>query len=332
MTVYEKVYSNPDVYKIFVPLPDNPLQNLNCFVIKTPERNLIIDTGFNRPECEEALRTGLKELEIDINNSDLYLTHLHSDHVGLAATIMPEESTIYMGRVDYDYLMTSVTGSHWEDMDKMFHSHGFPDDKIIELHTKNPARAFQDAGPFDAVKLEDGDKFTVGGYEFKCIYVPGHTPGNTCLYYEKDALMFLGDHVLFDITPNITSWYGVRDSLSNYIESLKKIRQYKMETALPAHRNTKGINVYDRIDQLLVHHQERLKDTEKVVRMIPGSTAYEIAAYMKWQMRGKNWEEFPVSQRWFAVGETIAHLDYLMNKGLVRCDVDSEGIHRYTMI
>ena len=279
--------------KFLFPFRTASLQNLNCFVIKTPERNLIIDTGFNRPECEEALRTGLKELEIDINNSDLYLTHLHSDHVGLAATIMPKESTIYMGRVDYDYLMTSVTGSHWEDMDKMFHSHGFPDDKIIELHTKNPARAFQVAGPFDAVKLEDGDKFTVGGYEFKCIYVPGHTPGNTCLYYEKDALTFLGDHVLFDITPNITSWYGVRDSLSNYIESLKKIRQYKMETALPAHRNTKGINVYDRIDQLLVHHQERLKDTEKVVRMIPGSTAYEIAAYMKWQMRGKELGRIP---------------------------------------
>lgn len=71
--MYEKVHSNPDVYKVFVPLPDNPLQNLNCFVIKSDKRNLIIDTGFNRPECEEAIRTGLAELEIDINNSDLYL-------------------------------------------------------------------------------------------------------------------------------------------------------------------------------------------------------------------------------------------------------------------
>ena len=49
-------------------------------------------------------------------------------------------------------------------------------------------------------------------------------------------------------------------------------------------------------------------------------------------MRGRNWEEFPVSQRWFAVGETIAHLDYLMTKGAVKCDIDSEGVHRYTLI
>ena len=330
--MYEKVYSNPDVYKIFVPLPDNPLQNLNCFVVKCGKENLIIDTGFNRPECEQAIMEGLKELEVDINTAVLYLTHLHSDHVGLAATIMPKDAKIYMSKVDYDYLMTSVTGTHWEDTDEAFLHHGFPADKLIELHTKNPARAFQVAGPFDAITLNDGDKFTVGDCEFTCIYVPGHTPGNTCLYYEKKKLMFLGDHVLFDITPNITAWFGVKDSLNNYINSLKKIREFKMDTALPAHRNTKGMNVYDRIDQLLEHHKARLADTEKIVKMIPNSTAYEIAAYMKWQMRGKNWEEFPISQRWFAVGETIAHLDYLEARGIVKCDIDSEGVHRYTLI
>ncbi len=328
----EKIYSNPDIYKLFIPLPDNPLQNLNCFVLKSDKGNLIIDTGFNRPECEEALKSGLKELEIDINNTVLYLTHMHSDHVGLAATIMPNSSKIYMGRIDYDYLMTSVTGNHWDDTDDFFRMHGFPEDKLIELRTKNPARAFQVAGAFDAIRLEDGDKFKVGDYEFTCIFVPGHTPGNTCLYYEKENLMFLGDHVLFDITPNITAWYGVKNSLNNYIESLKKIRTFNIVTALPAHRNTKGINVYERIDQLLVHHEERLKDTENIVKMIPNSTAYEIAAYMKWQMRGKNWDEFPISQRWFAVGETIAHLDYLMAKGIIKCDIGSEGVHRYTLI
>lgn len=325
----EKVYSKPDVYRVFVPLPDNPLQNLNCYVIKTPERNLMIDTGFNRPECEKAIREGLKELEIDINNTDLYLTHLHSDHVGLAATIMSENSTIYMGRIDYDYLMTSIDGHHWFDTEKAFITHGFPYDKVVELRTKNPAIAYGVGKKFDAVKLDDGDTFKVGEYEFKSISVPGHTPGNTCLYYEKENLMFLGDHVLFDITPNITAWYGVKDSLNNYIESLNKIKKYKMDTALPAHRSTKGVNVYDRIEQLIVHHQNRLKDTENIVSKNPDSTAYEIAAYMKWQMRGKNWEEFPITQRWFAVGETIAHLDYLMQKGKVSCQIDSNGIHRY---
>lgn len=213
---------------------------LTAFVVKCGKENLIIDTGFNRPECEQAIMEGLKELDVDINTAVLYLTHLHSDHVGLAATIMPKDAKIYMSKMDYDYLMTSVTGTHWEDTDEAFLHHGFPADKLIELHTKNPARAFQVAGPFDAITLNDGDKFTVGDCEFTCIYVPGHTPGNTCLYYEKKNLMFLGDHVLFDITPNITAWFGVKDSLNNYINSLKKIREFKRTQPFP-HTETQRV-------------------------------------------------------------------------------------------
>ncbi len=67
--MYEKIYSNPDIYKIYVPLPNNPLKNLNSYVVKTENKNLIIDTGFNMPECYEALTEGLKELEIDIEKA-----------------------------------------------------------------------------------------------------------------------------------------------------------------------------------------------------------------------------------------------------------------------
>ncbi len=34
--MYTKVYSNPDIYNLYIPLPENPLKNLNCYVIKTP--------------------------------------------------------------------------------------------------------------------------------------------------------------------------------------------------------------------------------------------------------------------------------------------------------
>ena len=52
----EQIYKNPDIYKIYVPLPNNPLKNLNCYVIKTKDKNLIIDTGFNIEECYNALK------------------------------------------------------------------------------------------------------------------------------------------------------------------------------------------------------------------------------------------------------------------------------------
>ena len=70
----EQIYNNPDIFKIYIPLPDNPLKNLNCYVLKTPNENLIIDTGFNREECLSAFMEGLEEIGVDLKNSSFFNT------------------------------------------------------------------------------------------------------------------------------------------------------------------------------------------------------------------------------------------------------------------
>lgn len=59
--VCEQVAEN--VYTFKIVLPNNPLKWLNCYVIKG-NKNLLIDTGFNRPECREALLDGMRELDL----------------------------------------------------------------------------------------------------------------------------------------------------------------------------------------------------------------------------------------------------------------------------
>ena len=124
--MYEKIYSNPDSYKIYVPLPNNPLKNLNSYVVKTENKNLIIDTGFNMPECYEALTEGLKELEIDIEKSEMFLTHMHSDHIGLAPFVMNANSVIYMSKIDYDRLHNESPEYSWDALYRKFISEGYP--------------------------------------------------------------------------------------------------------------------------------------------------------------------------------------------------------------
>ena len=46
-------------------------------------------------------------------------------------------------------------------------------------------------------------------------------------------------------------------------------------------------------------------------------TAYEVAPYITWKIEYSDWEQFPIAQKFFAVGETIAHLHYLENDGIV---------------
>lgn len=138
--------------------------------------------------------------------------------------------------------------------------------------------------------------------------------------------MFTGDHILFDITPNITLWNFVEDSLGDYLKSLREADKYDVRLALPGHRETG--DYHGRIAKLLQHHEERLDECCRVVYENPNSSVYEIAGKMKWRIRCNSWEEFPIDQKWFAVGECHSHLRHLETKGLVVCD-DSEQTIRY---
>ena len=224
---------------------------------------------------------------------------------------------IYISATDHRILWEHMKGARWQETDELFHREGFTREQLAELRLSNPARGLEPTRYFEAEHVADGDEITVGRWKFTCVSVPGHTPGQMCLYCAEKKLMFTADHILFDITPNITQWKDMRDALGNYLDSLVKIRGYAMETALPAHRKNE-MDVYVRINQIVEHHLTRLCETVNALEAQPNSHATAIAAHLKWSMRGKTWEEFPLSQRWFAVGETIAHLEYLMERGLAK--------------
>ena len=90
------------IFSIEVPLPENPLKELNSYFIRgrKGERSLLIDTGFNRPECWEALESGLRTLNVELKETDVFLTHLHSDHTGSAPRLQRQGCRVFMGQVD----------------------------------------------------------------------------------------------------------------------------------------------------------------------------------------------------------------------------------------
>lgn len=38
---------------------------------------------------------------------------------------------------------------------------------------------------------------------------------------------------------------------------------------------------------------------------------------MTWDIRADSWADFPLNQKWFATGEALAHLEYLVEEGAV---------------
>lgn len=313
------------IFSIEVPLPENPLKELNSYFIRgrKGERSLLIDTGFNRPECWEALESGLRTLNVELKETDVFLTHLHSDHTGSAPRLQRQGCRVFMGQVDNRLRKINT----WRQQMERAVTEGFDRSELDRVFIHNPAVIYSPE-EFEAQDLQEGDCIAYGDRELRCIQTPGHTLGHMCLYDEKGRLMFLGDHVLFDITPNIIAWHEGRNPLKLYIESLEKIKGLDVEVPLPAHRTTGDWTMSWRAEFLIEHHDKRLKEVLNILDREPGLDAYGLAGRMKWSIRTKNWDTFPPGQKWFAVGEALAHLEFLMAEKMVERREDPETRHR----
>lgn len=315
------------IYRLDIPLPGSPLKNLNSYLIYGQDRHLLIDTGFDTPACLEAMKAELAALSVDMAQTDIFLTHMHADHTGLAAKLASDTSKIYISAVDAAMLDPSWLPQARVRLSAMQMSEGYPEAELQKSLDSHTEKSMSTVKAMHLTGLEDGAVLTYGGYHFTCILTPGHTPGHMCLYCQELKLMVLGDHVLFDITPNIVRWFDFDNALKAYLNHLEKIAQYDIEIALPGHRGVSS-SVQDRCAAITAHHKERLEEVYKIVADTPGLSGYEIAGRMHWDIRCSSWADFPPSQKWFAVGEGLSHIDYLVAEGtIIRQEI--KGFHYY---
>ena len=295
-----------NIYRKVVPLPNNPLRELNAYII-TGDKNLLIDTGFNRIECEEALKGAF--IELGIEKTDLLITHLHSDHCGLVSKFATDTSTIYASETDGELINFEVGNLYWRMLDDLFIKYGFPKATFGRNTDIHPGRKYCQKERVNFTYVAEGDVLNYGAYELEVIQTPGHTPGHICLYDAKKKILFCGDHILGTITPNICIELSSENPLQDYLNSLKKIEKLEVALLLTAH-GTPIDNMNARIQELYKHHEERL---EEVLQILGNEwkTGYMIAADMTWEIDCKSWDAFPAPQKWFATGEAISHLQYL---------------------
>ncbi len=305
----------PGIYRIPVPLPGNPLKELNSYVIRGEgNKNLLIDTGFRLEACREALTEGFRSLQISMDDTDILLTHLHVDHTGLAPDLVRPANKVYIGEADRRF-MNDVEGVHVHRV-KRLEKNGIAGQLIREMLAATPSRTMAADESFNGYTcLKEGDVIEAGPYRLQAISTPGHTPGQMCFSILGTGAMILADHVLFDITPNITDWEALPDALGSYLESLDVIDKYEVTIPLPGHRQPGDF--HGRIRALKEHHKRRLEECRQVIESLGRARLYDIAGNMTWKIRAAGWDDFPPAQRWFALGECLSHIDYLKKRKLI---------------
>jgi glyoxylase-like metal-dependent hydrolase (beta-lactamase superfamily II) len=295
------------LYRLEIPLPQSPLRSINSYVITSPARNLVIDTGLNREECRDALLKGLTSLGVDLNETDFFITHLHSDHLALAAAIAPSGAKIYFNTADAARVKPFFANRI--DQARFARMHGMPEDEVTYGIDNHPGVKYG-VGLVPAFHIcTEGDTMQVDDYTFTCLETPGHSFGHMCLYEPRKKYLLSGDHILGDITPNIQTWFEDWNPLVAYLASLDKTYLLDVKLVLPGHRKIFR-DCRRRIDELKQHHDARAREVLAILSDV-GKTAYEVASMMTWDIVCDSWDTFPVMQKWFALGETIAHLKYL---------------------
>ncbi len=310
----------PGLYRVEIPIPNNPLKALNSYFIISKERNLIIDTGMNRPECRQAMEAALEKLGVDLCRTDLFITHMHVDHSGLVNYLTTDTSRVYCSEPD---ALIINGGDYWDKMREFARISGFPQDEDAIM--KHPGYKYASREQVDFTLVTEGDRITVGDYTLQCIATPGHTKGHLCLYEADKKLFFSGDHILYHITPNISLWADDDNPLKDYLDSLDKVYQMDIKLVLPGHR--KIFEDYrQRIGELIQHHCRRALEIVMILEKEGPQNPYSIASRMKWDLSYDQWEQFPIPQQWFATGEVIAHLKYLEDEGKLSKELAGEQL------
>jgi glyoxylase-like metal-dependent hydrolase (beta-lactamase superfamily II) len=308
----------PNMYRIEIPLRGSPLKSLNTYIVKGGDRFLIIDTGFNREECLKEMNASLQHLAVDLKKTDFFITHLHVDHIGLVGDLAGEHSKVYFNEQEAQ-MINSLQDNweyYWQKIVDVYVANGFAADGAQTSMKSHPAHKDGLKRNIDFTVIRDGDVIDIGDFHFRCVATPGHSPGHTSLYEEDKKILVAGDHILFDITPNIAYWQQMEDALGQYLASLEKVNALDVKLVLTGHRRLVH-DLHGRVKELHEHHSARLN--EVLIALGDGEkNILEIAPHIKWDITAKTWEDFPPAQKWFAFGETMAHVGFLEARDKVR--------------
>ncbi len=307
-----------------IPIEIRALKTASVYIAETDRNRFLIDTGM-RPTTDEVLRKkGINTDRID----GIIITHLHIDHIGGAMAFRKNYGTkVIMGKKDAElcYRIGEDHRAYLGFLEDYYRSNGMNGTTLETLIREHPMHwEFMNYSEFEVDQFVEDGAMPMGDPEMRVLATPGHSPGSISPYFPGEEI-FVGDHVLRNITPNISFYDRTSDMLSTYIRSLDRLKSMGFTKANPGHG--KPFNeLNSRIDEIKDHHRLRL---EEVASIVSGdwTTAFETTRKMRWS-KGRDFESMNQFEKNFAFGEAISHLRKLEHDGVVE-SAERDGINYF---
>ncbi len=196
---------SPNVYVI----PDENRRGVpNVGIVVGSRATLIVDPGMGLKSGQAVLREAAKVSK----GTELYLvtTHLHPEHTTGEAAFPPDTKIIRAVAQQKDL---EENGLKW----------------VAEFSSRSPELAdlLKEAKGFraPAETFEREKTLDLGGVRVKLILLaPGHTPGDTAIFVEDDAVLFSGDLVMKQAFPAFTSPQSRSDTWLASLDAMEALR------------------------------------------------------------------------------------------------------------
>jgi glyoxylase-like metal-dependent hydrolase (beta-lactamase superfamily II) len=319
----------PGIHWLRMPLPF-ALNHINLWLLADGEGWTIVDSGLNTSATtdlwERIFTEGLDGKPV----TRLIVTHFHPDHMGLAGWLT-RRWQIPLWVTETEWLSARMLASDHDDEafaadQTPFYRRAGVDAATVGMLAARGNQYAKRVGPIprEFHRIADGMTIAIGGRHWRVIIGRGHAPEHACLHCPELDLFIAGDQVLPKISPNISVWPNEPDAnpLARYLDSLEVVRRAVPADVLvlPSHNLPfHGLDI--RIDQLAAHHVERLAEIEAACAA-PHSTMEIVPLLFR--------RKLDAQQLGFAIGEALAHVNYLLAAGRLTRSARADGVHLFS--
>jgi glyoxylase-like metal-dependent hydrolase (beta-lactamase superfamily II) len=320
----------PGILWLRMPLPF-ALDHINLWLLAEDDGWTAVDCGYGDAATRSLWETHFAHTLQGRPITRIIATHFHPDHLGNAqwlsarfacpvAMTLPEFLTAHA-------VAAEVGTQTARDTCAFFRQHGMATVDVNALAARgNTYRRGVPDLPATLNRLLPDDDIRAGGVTWRIIPGYGHSPEHASLYAADVGVLIAGDMLLPRISTNVSVGPSDpdADSLGRFLTSLLRFEDIAPDAlVLPSHGLPfRGIPL--RIGQLQVHHDARLAELEQAIKEAPAPVT--AAAMVPVLFR----RELDLQQCFFAMGETIAHLNHLWRRERIRRARTADGHYRFS--